>query len=452
MDINTRRELEKTIVASILYNEDCFDAIMEVKFERTDFANKEYWVIYHLIMEFYLENSLIPTPAIIKQDYLSYVYENIADKIKAKEFANKFSELIDAKETNVDLFRIHLNKLLEISTKNKLVSILKDTIRIAEDKGTKEALEKIMDLYLTSFESKKSEEGVNFYDIMQRTVEVYNPENEIVDENVSKTGIYYLDEKYLNGGVLPGNICVIAGRPGSGKTTLAKWIAVNNARAGKTPLFITLEMSREQLAEGYHAYISRIPLGKLLKREVTREEYADMYANVNKPENKLENFYIEESDSLTVSQFINLVMKYKRKYNVDVVFLDYIQQLRLPNGSAPQTEQDYSLISELVRTVIKREQVCGYILAQVNRDCERRENKRPMASDLRSSGKLEQDAAYILTTYRDEYYKKDTDIPKTMDITVAKNRFGQMNVVVRVGFEGEYQCIINDENGDIGEL
>lgn len=452
MDISTRNQLEATIIGSALYDEENFDTLVEAGFQETDFNFKTYRDVFSIMMRFFEEKSIRPSVHIVKQEYFAHLYSYEPSVEAAKTNKVKFDGLSNSVEKNSDLYKIHVSKLMEEVTKNKLVLILKDAISLAEDKGSKQAIEKIMDLYMTSFETKQSAEGVNFYQLMSKTVESYNPEvQEDLDvDNASKTGVKFLDEKYLNGGVLPGNICVIAGRPGSGKTTLAKWIAVNNARNGKKPLFVTLEMSREQLAEGYHAYISRIPLGKLLKKETTMEEYATMVANVNKPENRLENYYIEESDSLTVSQFINLIMKYKRKYGVDVVFLDYIQQLRLPNGSTPQTEQDFSLISELVRTVIKKEQVCGYILAQVNRDCEKRPNKRPMASDLRSSGKLEQDASYILTTYRDEYYDKETDIPKTMDITVAKNRFGPMNVIVRVMFEGEYQCITNLEDGDLG--
>lgn len=454
MEINTRNELENTIIASALYDEECFDILMEIGLVHTDFKFKMYRVIYDFMSNFYQEKSLRPTPSIIKQEFFSYIYTNFPSQEQAELYKNKFNELRNCVEKNPDVYRIHISKFMEDVMKQKLIFILNDAIKLAEDEGYKASLEKIMDLYMTSFETKQSAEGVNFYDLMSTTVETYNPDNqEILDTaNASKTGVRYLDEKYLSGGVLPGNICVIAGRPGSGKTTFAKWVAVNNARNGKTPLFVTLEMSKEQLAEGYHAYISRIPLGKLLKKETTMEEYANMVANVNKPENKLENFYIEESDSLTVSQFINLIMKYKRKYGVDVVFLDYIQQLRLPNGQAPQTEQEYSLISELVRTVVKKEQVCAYILAQVNRDCEKRPDKRPMASDLRSSGKLEQDASYIITTYRDEYYNKDTEIPKTIDLTVAKNRFGPMNVIVRMMFEGEFQSLSNLEDGDLGAI
>lgn len=456
MSDNVRDNLEMIIIASAINDESLFMDLKSNDVAATDFKNALCSTTYK-IMEDIFKKNIMPKASMVEQEMLMFLHTTVKNQRKIDELMIKFRDMLPKKEVDADALSVHLERFNEYKMKDNIVGILNNAKRMADSGEVSDVLNYILDAYVMSFNEKKEVDGINFYDLMRKDLDSYNPyaERQATDANPSKTGIFLLDTKYLNGGVAEGNMCIVAGRPGSGKTTLVKVIGLNNARDGKKTLFVSLEMSKEQIAQGYYAQTARVEYGKILKNELTSEEYARILAAVEKEENNLPNYHIVESDSLTISQLINLLIRYQKQYGIEVFMLDYIQQIRLDNGSVPKNEQEYSMISELIRTIIKKLKLKAYICAQVNRDCEKRPDKHPIASDLRSSGKLEQDAAYILTTYRDEYYNPldsdhPTDHPKTMDISIAKNRFGPMGMV-RVMFEGEYQNIANMTNGDIGE-
>ena len=456
MSDNVRDNLEMIIVASAINDECLFMDLKSNDVASNDFKNPLCSTTYK-IMEDIFKKNIMPKATMVEQEMLMFLHKTVKNEKKIEELMYRFKEMLPKMETDSDALDIHLQRFNEYKMKDNIVGILNNAKRMADNGEVSEVLNYILDAYVMSFNEKKEVDGINFYDLMRKDLDSYNPyaDKQETDANPSKTGIFLLDTKYLNGGVAEGNMCIVAGRPGSGKTTLVKVIGLNNARDGKKTLFVSLEMSKEQIAQGYYAQTARVEYGKILKNELTTEEYNRILMAVDKEENNLPNYHIVESDSLTISQLINLLIRYQKQYGIEVFMLDYIQQIRLDNGSVPKNEQEYSMVSELIRTIIKKLKLKAYICAQVNRDCEKRPDKHPIASDLRSSGKLEQDAAYILTTYRDEYYNPidsdhPTEHPKTMDITIAKNRFGPMGMV-RVMFEGEYQNIANLANGDVSE-
>lgn len=456
MSDNVRDNLEMIIVASAINDECLFMDLKSNDVVANDFKNPLCSTTYK-IMEDIFKKNIMPKATMVEQEMLMFLHKTVKNEKKINELMYRFKEMLPKMEVDSDALNVHLQRFNEYKMKDNIVGILHNAMRMADNGEVSEVLNYVLDAYVMSFNEKKEVDGINFYDLMRKDLDSYNPyaEKQETDANPSKTGIFLLDTKYLNGGVAEGNMCIVAGRPGSGKTTLVKVIGLNNARDGKKTLFVSLEMSKEQIAQGYYAQTARVEYGKILKNELTTEEYNRILMAVDKEENNLPNYHIVESDSLTISQLINLLIRYQKQYGIEVFMLDYIQQIRLDNGSVPKNEQEYSMVSELIRTIIKKLKLKAYICAQVNRDCEKRPDKHPIASDLRSSGKLEQDAAYILTTYRDEYYNPidsdhPTDHPKTMDITIAKNRFGPMGMV-RVMFEGEYQNIANLANGDVGE-
>lgn len=453
---SVREDLERIIVASCINDENFYISITSEDIKSDDFSCQLCSTTFK-IMEDVFKKHIMPKASIVRQEMLMFLHKRVKNTEKINELMYRFDEMLSKKETDSDTLAIHVDRFKEYKMKDNIINILNNAKRMADDGQTAEVLDYILDSYVMSFNDKEEVNGINFYDLMKREINEYNPylEKEVVTGNPSRTGIYLIDTKYLNGGVVEGNMCIIAGRPGSGKTTLVKVIGLNNARDGKKVLFVSLEMSQKQIMQGYYAQTARVEYGKILKNDLSIEEFNRMQLALDKEENKLTDYHIVENDSLTISQLINMLIRYKKQYGIEVFMLDYIQQIRLDNGSVPKNEQEYSMISELIRTIIKKLKLQAYICAQVNRDCEKRVDKKPIASDLRSTGKLEQDAAYILTTYRDEYYHPldsdhPTDHPKTMDISIAKNRFGPMGVV-RVMFEGEFQNIANLRDGDLGE-
>ena len=316
MNVNVRERLEKIIVSSLIYDEEFFLEIKSRDIETSDFKSVLCAKVFEIVDSYFERETVMPSEKIVSQELLGYLYKTIKDPQRINACKEKYTQLLTYRENDLDSFNVHLSNFCAAKMKDGVLNILNNAKSLAEDKDISEVLDYILDAYVTSYNSKSEIDGINFYDLMRKDIDAYSPyaENIEVVGNTAKTGIYYLDKNYLNGGVLEGNMCIIAGRPGSGKTTLAKVIALNNAREGKKVAFVSLEMSKEQIAQGYYAQLARVELGKILRKELCPEDYQKMLTAIEQEENKLPNYHVIESDSLTVSELINLLIRYRKKH------------------------------------------------------------------------------------------------------------------------------------------
>lgn len=215
------------------------------------------------------------------------------------------------------------------------------------------------------------------------------------------TGITALDEK--TGGLSPGNLIVIAGRPGMGKTALAINIADNLAIAGVPVGFFSLEMSREELAARILARHSTVALHKIT-RGTFRE--ADMAAMLQAKQ-RLDRLplTINETGGLTVAQLRASTRRLHRKGLLEVLIVDYLQLMQAtPRGGGGNRTSDVTEITNGLKAIAKELHIPIIALSQLSRAVEVRDNKRPQLSDLRESGSIEQDADVVLMCYREAYY------------------------------------------------
>lgn len=239
------------------------------------------------------------------------------------------------------------------------------------------------------------------------------------------TGLVDLDR--LIGGLPIGYLTILAARPGMGKSMLERTIAAHAAGSGLVVAEFNLEMPAEALIRRHVAGLSGlayddIERGKLDEGQATRF----MSAVGQMSEWRL---YIDDTPSLTISQLRAKCRRLKARHGLDLVTVDYVQ-LMTPDRSRGNREQEIGEISRGLVVLAKELRVPVLALAQLNRGVESRGDKKPLLSDLRESGTLEQDASVVMFIYRDEYYNKDTTArPNIADIDTAKNRYGKAGEV-----------------------
>lgn len=259
---------------------------------------------------------------------------------------------------------------------------------------------------------------------------------EAIDRRTAKqidgfmTGIRDLDGRLH--GLKNGDFIIIAARPAMGKSTLAVQIAEHVARTGGTALVLSQEMSYQQLADRLIASAGRVSMSDIITGELTDEGWNRVSAAVGSLHEL--PLYLDDQASLTLADVCSKARMTKRKHGLSLLVVDYLQ-LMTGNGNNRNTEIEE--ISRGLKSLAKELKIPVIALSQLSRECEKRANKRPMLSDLRDSGAIEQDADVVLFIYRDEIYNPDSMEKGIAEILIRKNRQGAIGDV-RMVFAGEF--------------
>ena len=266
--------------------------------------------------------------------------------------------------------------------------------------------------------------GVVLVNVFDRLDELSRSDNEFPGLS---TGLHDLDHK-ING-LNKSDLLLIAARPGMGKTSLALNIALDVAKkSAKTVAFFSLEMSREQLAMRLLSNESFVDNQKLLTGRLTEEEWAKI--GIASSALSQTDIRVDDNPSISVAE---MNAKCRRLDNLGLVLIDYLQLMTSAgNGQTSNNANRVQVVSDISRALkimAKELNVPVICLSQLSRANESRTDKRPMLSDLRESGAIEQDADEVLFIYRDDYYHPDTPEKNVAEIIVAKNRHGETGTV-----------------------
>jgi replicative DNA helicase len=233
------------------------------------------------------------------------------------------------------------------------------------------------------------------------------------------TGLTELDS--LIGGLRGGATYVIAARSSMGKTALMCSIAHHVAQS-KRCYIATLEMPRREIASRLMAIDANLNLGDV--KNWTTEDYTKLSVAASRIQGM--NIVIDHEEGLTLAKLRARTRRMKRRGGLGCIFVDYLQLMK---SRADTREREVALISEGLKSLSKELDVPIVVLAQLNRDCDKRADKRPLMSDLRESGSIEQDADVIIMLYRDEVYDKDTMMKGMAELVVRKNRHGSIGEI-----------------------
>ena len=231
------------------------------------------------------------------------------------------------------------------------------------------------------------------------------------------SGFSDLDE--LTDGFQPADLILLAARPSMGKTAFALNIAANAALTGISVALFSFEMSKAALARRLLVSQARLDSAKLQNGSLTADEFTELLAAADEL-SKLK-IYIGDSADTSIAQLRSNARRLKLEHDVDLIIIDYLQ---LMTGNGENRQQEISAISRSLKALARELDVPIIALSQLSRNAELRADKRPLLSDLRESGALEQDADLVLFLYREDYYDHDTAAPNVAELIIAKNRNG----------------------------
>ncbi|HFL2185774.1 TPA: replicative DNA helicase [Pseudomonas putida] len=279
------------------------------------------------------------------------------------------------------------------------------------------------------------EEVVKVSDLMAEQLEVWQERHDRLSRGETliglSTGLADLDEKLC--GLQPEQLIIVAGRPAMGKTTLAMGFVLDAVvRQKKSGLVISLEMSKGQLLDRAVAAEGRVPLNLIKNGSACETHGAELCAAAAKLNHA--NLFIADRAAATVGRIRSLARRHKMRYGLDILMIDYLQ---LMDGEGGNRTEAVSSISRGCKLLARELGIPVILLSQLSRKCEERPNKRPVPSDLRESGAIEQDADVILFVYRDEVYHENSEFKGVAEIIVGKGRDIETGTV-RAAFLGQY--------------
>ena len=433
MEDNTRIpphsvEAEQSVLGSILLDKDAMISVSETLIPE-DFYKEAHRVIYECMLKLYNNQSEIDLITLADelrdQGYL--------DDIGGIAYITSLSTIVPT-TSNI---KYYINIVKEKSISRQLISAANDIINLGYDSSTK------VEDVLENAEKK-------IFDISQeRSTNDFQPINQVLTETLSMLEKLYEEKSDVTGlttgfrdlnkkinGLQRSDLLLIAARPAMGKTAFALNLVQNAALKGDASVAVfSLEMSKEQLVQRMVAAQSSVELKKIKTGTLAANDWpriTDGMAVLSGAK-----IHIDDTPGIKISELRSKCRKLKIEKGLDLVLIDYLQLME-GEGHNESRQQEIAKISRSLKILAKELDCPVVALSQLSRAPEQRADHRPMLSDLRESGSIEQDADIVMFLYRDEYYNPDTERKNIGEVIVAKNRHGETGTVELVWF-GEIQ-------------
>ena len=429
------QEAEQSVIGGILSNAPaCVGDAIEI-LKPTDFYFAQHAIIFKVILDLFNENSAIDFITVgnrlSREDKLDTVggieyLRNAATGVPTTRNVGYYSNIVREKAI--------LRKLIACSDR------IADMAYNESDKSDR-ILEQAEQLVFDVSSDREQN------DIMRINEVLYNSYQQLVEDSQNQGGITGLSTGFneLNrrtGGFHGGELILIAGRPGMGKSSFAVNIAEHvSITDKKTVAIFNLEMPKEQIVNRILCSQALVNSNKIRTGDMEPDDWRRIGEVVNKVE--LAPMYIDDTASITVSQIRAKCRRLKQTQNLELVVIDYLQLME-SGGRSESRQQEISAISRSLKILAKELDIPVIALSQLSRASESRSDKRPMLSDLRESGAIEQDADMVMFLYRDEYYNKETEDKNLAECIVAKNRSGETGTF-KLGWRGEFTKFSNVE-------
>ncbi|MFR9062561.1 MAG: replicative DNA helicase [[Clostridium] scindens] len=427
-------EAEQSVVGAMLMDKDAITTASEI-ISGNDFYQSAYGIIFDSMVELFNESK--PVDLITLQERLKE--KDVPAEVASLEFVK---ELVTAVPTSANV-KYYAQIVADKSMMRKLIKLNEEIANTCY--AGKESLEAVLE---------KTEKAV--FDLLQkRNTGEYVPIKQVVlnaldrIEKASKnkgtvTGIPtgFIDLDYKLSGLQPSDLVLVAARPSMGKTAFVLNIAQYMAfKKDKGVAIFSLEMSKEQLVNRLFSLESQVDAQALRTGNMKDSEWEKLIEGAGIIGKS--NLIIDDTPGISVSELRSKCRKYKLEHGLDIVIIDYLQLMTGSVGKNSESrQQEISEISRSLKGLARELNVPVVALSQLSRAVESRPDKRPMLSDLRESGAIEQDADVVMFIYRDEYYNKDSEFKKQAEIIIAKQRNGPVGTV-NLAWLGEYTKFAN---------
>ena len=396
-------EAEQAVIGSLLTSNEIFDDISSIISEN-NFYDPLHQKIYSSI------NNLIYKGMLANPITLKSYFENEKDDLNVPEYLIKITKFSTSSRQSIEYSKI----IYDMYVRRELIKISENIIDSAKVSDLNVSGQSIIEnsekiLYDLAEKGSFNSSLIKFDEAIKQTIEMassaYKNEEGIVGV---PTGLKDLDDRL--GGLHKSDLIIIAGRPSMGKTALATNIAFHAAskiqEIGKkgSIAFFSLEMSSEQLSTRILAEQSRIKSNDIRRGKISEEQF-EQFIETSKNISELP-LYIDETPAISVAALSNRARRIKRLYGLDMVVIDYIQLMRATFAVKEGRVQEISEITQGLKALAKELSVPVLALSQLSRAVEQRDDKKPLLSDLRESGSIEQDADVVMFVYRESYYLK----------------------------------------------
>ena len=429
-------EAEQAIIGSMLTDRDAVISAIEILKEE-DFYREDNKAIYTAILNLY--NRAEPIDIItVKSELesmgkfeqvggLEYLAE-LPEKVPTTANAMKYIKIVEEKST--------LRRL--IKTANEIIELGYSPTEDVEDimEGAEKKIFNIM--------QEKNQKG--YAPIKDVLVESFTKLEELYNRKQHITGVPsgFTELDYRTAGFHGSELILIAARPAMGKTAFALNIATNAAVKANVPVAVfSLEMSKEQLVNRILCSESMVDSNKVRTGKLEEDDWTKLAGAIG-PLSEAEIF-IDDTPGINITEIRAKCRKLKLEKNIGMVVIDYLQLIQGSNKRGGSREQEISEISRSLKILAKELDVPVIALSQLSRAAEQRPDHRPMLSDLRESGAIEQDADIVMFLYRDDYYNQDSEKKDIAEIIIAKQRNGPIGTVDLVWLP-EYTKFANMEH------
>lgn len=267
---------------------------------------------------------------------------------------------------------------------------------------------------------------------------------EMKDNEGSLTGITtgFKDLDRQLSGLQNSDLVLLAARPSVGKTALGINIGINAAKAGKRVAVFSLEMSKRQISQRIISMLSMVELQNIISGNITDEDWQVLFTKVDQIKDL--DVFIDDTASISLTELRAKAKRKKQETGLDLIVIDYLQLMTTDSNRIENRQQEISNISRGLKALAKELNIPVLALSQLSRKSEERTNKRPMLSDLRESGAIEQDADVVMMLYRDDYYNEDTAHPNVLEVIIGKHRNGPTGTVY-LHFNKPYTSFMDTE-------
>lgn len=425
-------EAEQAVLGAMLLSHDAVIVAME-KLQPQDFYRDVHRIIFEAMEHLHRENKEIDV--ITLPDELKRMKK--LDDVGGLEYVLNLPNLVGS-AANIEYYA---NIVAEKALARNLISTCTELTTEAYDgqKETEALLDDAERRILQLSDTKNRGDFASVGAVVEVTLDKIT---KLYENKAGLTGLPtgFRDLDRMTSGLQPSDLILVAARPSMGKTAFTLNIAQNvGVRQHKTVAFFSLEMSQEQLVQRLLCQIAHIDSQKLRTGQLNSDEE---WTRLTDACDKLYEspIYIDDTPGISVAEMRSKARRLKSEHGLDLIIVDYLQLMQGRNAESRQ--QEISEISRSLKALARELKVPLIALSQLSRSVESRQDKRPMLSDLRESGALEQDADIVSFLYREDYYDKETENQHITEVILAKHRNGPVGSV-KLYFKNEFTLFLN---------